>query len=80
MIGFLRAFGAMPGLQVCGRVMQRGRGGGRGRSQAEKGNPLLKCHAKAGKVQEPGPGVRQMGHNQKTGQSEAQLSECRKVE
>ena len=31
-------------------------------------------------VQEPGPGRREMDLNQEIGQSEAQLSECRKVE
>ena len=79
-IWHLRAFDAITQLQVCGRIMQRGNGGGRDWSQAEKEKPLLKCHAKGGEVQEPGPGRREMDLNQEIGQSEAQLSESRKVE
>lgn len=64
----------MTWLQVCGKIMQRGNGGGRGWSQVEKGKPLLKCHAKGGEVREPG-----LDQNQETGQADAQLSERRKV-
>lgn len=49
----------------------------------EKGEPLLKCHAKGGEVQEPGPGVREMDPHQETRKQvkpEAQLLACRKAE
>lgn len=75
----LSGFLAPLGLQVC-RIMQTGKSGGRGCSQVGKEKPLLKCHAKGGEVQEPGPGMREMDQNQEIGQSEAQLSECQKME
>lgn len=58
LIWFPRAFGTVTGLQVCGRIMQRGSHRGRGWSQAEKGKPLLKCHSEGGEVREPGPSMR----------------------
>lgn len=67
---FPRAFGAVPGLQVCGRIMLRGSHGGRGWRQVRKGKPLLKCHAKGGEGQEPGPGTGERGQHQEAGHSE----------
>lgn len=35
----------------------------------EKGEPLLKCHARGREVQEPGPGMREMDQHQETSQT-----------
>ncbi|KAB1268653.1 Polyadenylate-binding protein 4 [Camelus dromedarius] len=75
-----------PTEETCKVTSQNEQGGagwgtacpGRG-SQAEKGNSLLKCHTKGGEVREPGPGRREVDQNQEPGQSEAQLTECRKA-
>lgn len=56
-IWFPRAFGAITGLQICGKILQRGSGRDRGWRQAEKKKkkPLLKCYIKGDEMQELGP-------------------------